>query len=173
MRKCVECVKSCHPMQRCQPKGEEPPIQISNKRVLCSEHDLSVVTARRKRDHAYNPGYGRLAVAGWLLAWRSSLHASPGFSSTTERPHVDPTPDDEDDSILCHVCDMREAYSDNVMVICEKCEVATHQMCYGILRVPEDDWFCSLCASNPKGPPVSPAVRARCSHCGRVSLLTL
>ena len=56
-----------------------------------------------------------------------------------------PTPDDEDDSILCHVCDMREAYSDNVMVICERCEVATHQMCYGILRVPDDDWFCAVC----------------------------
>ena len=33
------------------------------------------------------------------------------------------------------------------MVICETCECAYHQSCYGIDTVPEGDWFCRPCAA--------------------------
>jgi len=48
------------------------------------------------------------------------------------------------------VCGSKDAQEDDdVIVICEGCNVGTHQSCYGRdeLRdgVPVDDWYCERC----------------------------
>jgi len=31
------------------------------------------------------------------------------------------------------------------MVFCDRCNVCVHQACYGLLEVPEDEWYCDPC----------------------------
>jgi len=52
-----------------------------------------------------------------------------------------------DMNAICDVCNDTES-SENICnrtVICESCNVAVHQMCYGIESIPEGDWFCRAC----------------------------
>ena len=51
-----------------------------------------------------------------------------------------------DESAFCFICKDDECSFDNAIVICEKCDGAVHQKCYGIDKVPEGDWFCDVCA---------------------------
>jgi hypothetical protein len=47
----------------------------------------------------------------------------------------------------CCVCADDTGYIDNALVYCDGpgCQVAVHQACYGILSVPEGNWFCRSC----------------------------
>lgn len=45
----------------------------------------------------------------------------------------------------CCVCADDTGYSNNLLVYCDGCDVAVHQGCYGIISVPEGDWFCRRC----------------------------
>lgn len=57
---------------------------------------------------------------------------------------------DKDEDIMCDVCQddicEEEDFVDDV-VLCDKCNVAVHQSCYGNdLKVfPKGDWFCMRC----------------------------
>ena len=52
----------------------------------------------------------------------------------------------EEDNEVCDIC--REGYSEpgDMLVFCDRCNIAVHQGCYGIKEVPEGDWVCSVCA---------------------------
>ena len=47
----------------------------------------------------------------------------------------------------CCVCADDSGYSDNQLVYCDGhgCLVAVHQGCYGIITVPEGNWYCKVC----------------------------
>ena len=47
----------------------------------------------------------------------------------------------------CGVCFDGDSYDDNPILFCEKCDVAVHQHCYGVKKIPEGDWFCKACAA--------------------------
>ena len=51
----------------------------------------------------------------------------------------------EEDNEVCDIC--REGYSEpgDMLVFCDRCNIAVHQGCYGIKEVPEGDWFCKHC----------------------------
>lgn len=46
---------------------------------------------------------------------------------------------------LCAVCGGGDSEEPNEIVFCERCELATHQDCYGVTQVPEGDWLCWPC----------------------------
>ena len=52
----------------------------------------------------------------------------------------------DDDGEVCDIC--HEGYSEpgDMLVFCDKCNIAVHQGCYGISVVPDGDWMCSVCA---------------------------
>ena len=60
---------------------------------------------------------------------------------------------DQDEAIVCDIClDGDEQEADDVtfdkIVICENCNVAVHQSCYGReiqIEVPVDEWYCCRC----------------------------
>ena len=47
----------------------------------------------------------------------------------------------------CCVCADDTGYDDNLLVYCDGdgCEVAVHQLCYGVGKVPDGDWYCRRC----------------------------
>ena len=48
----------------------------------------------------------------------------------------------------CCVCADENGWEANPLVYCDgpNCEVAVHQGCYGIIKVPEGEWYCAKCA---------------------------
>jgi hypothetical protein len=53
-----------------------------------------------------------------------------------------------DEDICCDICLEKEYEDDDMIVICELCNVAVHQMCYGgdiKDKVPSGDWYCDRC----------------------------
>ena len=52
---------------------------------------------------------------------------------------------DQDMDAVCEICSDGEVTPDNQILFCEACNVAIHQYCYGIERVPEGDYYCIAC----------------------------
>ena len=49
------------------------------------------------------------------------------------------------DDIVCQVCNSGDYNEKNLIVYCSLCNVSTHQLCYGMQKVPKEDWLCDLC----------------------------
>jgi len=52
---------------------------------------------------------------------------------------------EQDMDAVCMICDDGEVTPDNQILFCESCNVAVHQVCYGIDYVPEGDYYCIAC----------------------------
>jgi hypothetical protein len=52
---------------------------------------------------------------------------------------------EQDMDAVCDVCNDGEVTPDNQILFCESCNVAIHQFCYGVERVPEGDYYCIPC----------------------------
>eukprot|EP00698_Gefionella_okellyi_P017374 TRINITY_DN5063_c0_g1_i1.p1 TRINITY_DN5063_c0_g1~~TRINITY_DN5063_c0_g1_i1.p1 ORF type:complete len:764 (-),score=127.57 TRINITY_DN5063_c0_g1_i1:1784-3859(-) len=50
-----------------------------------------------------------------------------------------------DDDILCCICGNGDSFDSNQIVLCDGCNMAVHQECYGIEHVPEGDYLCRRC----------------------------
>ncbi|KAJ1418821.1 PHD-zinc-finger like domain-containing protein, partial [Ochromonadaceae sp. CCMP2298] len=48
---------------------------------------------------------------------------------------------------VCEVCLDGRVYEGNEIMFCDKCNVAVHQGCYGVDKVPDDNWYCYPCAA--------------------------
>jgi len=56
------------------------------------------------------------------------------------------------DDIVCQVCNSGDYSEKNLIVYCSMCNVSTHQLCYGMQKVPKEDWLCDLCVQfGPNG----------------------
>ena len=56
------------------------------------------------------------------------------------------------------------------VLLCDGCEVEVHARCAGLAAVPEEDWFCRVCAENPRKRPCidpKPAARPSPAPCPR------
>jgi len=53
-----------------------------------------------------------------------------------------------DNAIACDICHESDTVLDNIIVICDCCNIAVHQDCYGASLVPEGPWFCQRCAGD-------------------------
>ena len=50
-----------------------------------------------------------------------------------------------DDGEICDICHNGYSVPEDMLVFCDKCNVPVHQSCYGIEKVPEGEWMCSVC----------------------------
>jgi origin recognition complex subunit 4 len=51
----------------------------------------------------------------------------------------------ETDEEVCQICSRPESAMGNEILLCDGCDRAFHQKCYGILSIPAGDWFCKDC----------------------------
>eukprot|EP00163_Fabomonas_tropica_P005238 TRINITY_DN1471_c0_g1_i2.p1 TRINITY_DN1471_c0_g1~~TRINITY_DN1471_c0_g1_i2.p1 ORF type:complete len:925 (+),score=196.13 TRINITY_DN1471_c0_g1_i2:1730-4504(+) len=47
--------------------------------------------------------------------------------------------------IVCCVCYDGDSETSNQILMCDGCDIAVHQKCYGVSKIPNGDWFCSRC----------------------------
>lgn len=98
----------------------------------------------------------KLVAAPWH-ARQPSGKVNP--SSTLYSAHYTPGQD------YCHVCGGGDSPEDNLIVMCDHCDVAVHMACYGVSQeaIAQASWLCDACAAG-FGPPLSPA----CALCPAV-----
>ncbi|KAJ4726527.1 histone-lysine N-methyltransferase ATX1 [Melia azedarach] len=56
--------------------------------------------------------------------------------------------EEEDDGILCAICQSTDGDSTDPIVFCDGCDLMVHASCYGnplVKNIPEGDWFCAQC----------------------------
>ncbi|TMW65772.1 hypothetical protein Poli38472_008414 [Pythium oligandrum] len=93
-----------------------------------------------------------------LVTSKRQAKQKASSTSTPSVTHVGTQREEEDDE-CCAICSEHESYEDDPIVFCGGCNVAVHQFCYGIPRLPTDDWFCDFCASQDG------SSSARCALC--------
>lgn len=54
----------------------------------------------------------------------------------------------------CDVCGQGDSFDANTILMCDGCDVAVHQACYGIKHIPEGEWLCRTCETGLRPPPL-------------------
>lgn len=49
------------------------------------------------------------------------------------------------DDITCVICGDGDSEARNEILLCDNCDLAAHQVCYGVQVIPEGDWLCRDC----------------------------
>ncbi|KAG9452783.1 hypothetical protein H6P81_005687 [Aristolochia fimbriata] len=73
---------------------------------------------------------------------------SPGSSQAEDCRFPEVEEDEEDDGIICSVCNSTDGDPSDPIVFCDGCDLMVHASCYGnplIQAIPEGDWFCARC----------------------------
>lgn len=52
-----------------------------------------------------------------------------------------------DEDVLCCVCAEGDQTEENMILFCDGCNLAVHQLCYGVGNIPEGSWFCDRCTA--------------------------
>ncbi|KAL3941919.1 MAG: hypothetical protein SGBAC_003811 [Bacillariaceae sp.] len=52
---------------------------------------------------------------------------------------------EQDLNAVCSICGDGDVTPDNQILFCEACDIPVHQMCYGVEKVPEGDYYCVAC----------------------------
>ncbi|XP_010272664.1 PREDICTED: protein Jade-1 [Nelumbo nucifera] len=78
---------------------------------------------------------------------------SEGEASEPEAGKDESKEVDDDDGIVCDVCQSTDGDPSDPIVLCDGCDVMVHATCYGdplIRGIPEGDWFCARCQASSR-----------------------
>lgn len=72
--------------------------------------------------------------------------ASPSSSPNNGQPE-DPEGEDQEpvDDGTCVVCFDGQSPESNPIIFCDRCDLAVHQRCYGVVDVPANEFYCDRC----------------------------
>lgn len=45
----------------------------------------------------------------------------------------------------CNICFHTFFEQNNPVVYCSRCKISLHKLCYGIEKIPENDYYCDVC----------------------------
>lgn len=68
-----------------------------------------------------------------------------------------------DETQQCVICNEADVDNTNSIVYCDGCDIAVHQVCYGVPFIPEGQWLCRRCKVNPQ------VNWATCLYCPHIS----
>lgn len=66
-------------------------------------------------------------------------------SASARKPGRPKKLDEPVDEITCGICAKPHSKPPNEIILCDNCDFAVHQECYGIQEIPEGDWLCKSC----------------------------
>jgi len=52
---------------------------------------------------------------------------------------------EQEENAVCDICYDGESTGENRIIFCDSCNISVHQSCYGIEKVPSEDYFCHAC----------------------------
>lgn len=67
---------------------------------------------------------------------------------TAKKPATARMPKAKEPDVLCGLCAKGHSRHPNQIILCENCDYAVHQQCYGVEEIPEGDWLCKGCAQD-------------------------
>jgi origin recognition complex subunit 4 len=68
------------------------------------------------------------------------------FEDLPSKPKTPRKPaNSEADEIVCAMCLKPHSQAPNQIILCDMCDFAVHQECYGVPDIPEGDWLCKSC----------------------------
>lgn len=67
---------------------------------------------------------------------------------TAKKPTTTKTPKAKEPDIICGLCAKAHSRPPNEIILCDNCDYAVHQQCYGVDEIPEGDWLCKGCAQD-------------------------
>ena len=116
--------------------------RAAEQKVVLAQAEAALANSTRHRkdagglERATEGGAGAAGGAGG--AWKAPVVGPGGL--------VDPLATrGREDEALCAVCAEGHSEAPNQIVFCERCDIAVHQKCYGISRVPDGEWLCWPC----------------------------
>lgn len=66
------------------------------------------------------------------------------------------------EEVPCEICGDCDTSNCNVIVLCDDCDLAVHQECYGVSHIPEGPWLCRPCTERRRS---NSSLRAKCLLC--------
>lgn len=119
---------------------KDPDFKVPNmgKKYWLQWQDEERIDAERKHVPATSPVHKNKA--------RTTQASKVQDQRKTISTVVSPREDGQDPSELCDVCCEGESTEDNMIIFCERCNVAVHQSCYGVPKVPAGPWICRKCS---------------------------
>ena len=146
-------------------ESEEEEEEEEEEETFASEEEEDWMKPRRRSDKKIGVGVsrrkkmcGRVCVNGKIC--KRIAGECPWHSKGKVRKERESKDRDEEDNIICAICD-KGTYPAK-LVLCDTCDEGYHTFCYGLEKVPKGEWVCASCAiKRKKAPPRSPAVQAK------------
>ncbi|ETK96021.1 hypothetical protein L915_01126 [Phytophthora nicotianae] len=101
-----------------------------------------------------------------LIGYKSGDQPEKDDKKATESDEQEGSTEDEDDAIddgTCVVCFDGQSPETNPIIFCDRCELAVHQRCYGMAKVPSNEFICDRCRATREG--LDPARDVFCQLC--------
>ncbi|KAM6584986.1 hypothetical protein CsatB_011988 [Cannabis sativa] len=84
------------------------------------------------------------------IAWEIEDAGNGDSESTVKKEaEIDGYFLEDDDGIICAVCQSTDGDPSDPIVLCDGCDLMVHASCYGdplVKGIPDGDWFCSQCS---------------------------
>lgn len=150
-----QCKASCHPLcyKQCY-QLEHSISDIISRGVGCPQHrgvDLRAMKQPRSQHPTESEGGSRVQSMVQQRQDVQKFQASQQQEIQQQeiprdsQPAVVTPEDSEDDGEVCDICGMGYSEPDDMLVFCDRCNLAVHQGCYGVSKLPEGEWLCSVC----------------------------
>jgi hypothetical protein len=155
-------------------------IRHLQKQLIMNEHHEgtfkrhSTITESYYREYSWWKGICGTLLTGFKdpLVLKAEKEAAEALALENQlkavaQPEVDTSlsekSEDTVDDGTCVVCFDGQSPESNPIIFCDRCDLAVHQKCYGIVKVPSNDFYCDRCSAETAG--VDPARSVYCQLC--------
>ncbi|GLD96512.1 hypothetical protein PINS_up005195 [Pythium insidiosum] len=138
------------------------------RRAQLREHYDSVLQRHLTATEAYYVEFDlwkalcKCLLTGYRAFWRDKL-LDDATQQSADAAEADAEAEAEPvDDGTCVVCFDGQSPESNPIIFCDRCDLAVHQRCYGVQRVPSNEFYCDRCRPEDTH---DPAAEVYCQLC--------